>query len=342
MKNKLFKLLLMVLWILFALFIFEFWLRVFFVNWIFNENEIINDSNKNMKHNFEKWSAEDSWKYYEYFWEEIYFWYEDKYKYLHTKSDKKNIAIIWDSVAQWDTGWMSNFKFSKIINDENWKLNILNYSRWWHNISQEYVQYEQFIKENDNIDTVIYIYYNNDLYFSNMINGSIYTSPIIIDNSSWDLVIELIGNEKIDAFLSHFYIYKYIAKKYSLIFKKFVNIKDYRKIYYNNTYGYEDYLINRFLMYVKDINNSCKDSWKKFIILISPTPKLINVNNNFDKYFMQDNRVYKKLKAAWINVYNLYDYDVHKKDYFIDNCCHLNKKWHIYYSNFIKNIVWNQ
>ena len=290
---------------------------------------------------------------YHYLGEDIDFWYspQDPLQIDKTQVDtsKKNIAILWDSVANGSTGWMTPYRFSTLLNQKSDTTQMLfhNFAIGGQNISEVYAQYMKFANDSK-YDTVIYVYDNNDRYYEKVLRGNIFNTVYQVDTNKWAIVIHLFQNEALNAFLSRSYLYDFVVDRYlkviwleDSIFTSNIVVIDYsnkqKPIRWAN-----ELLIGRFNKFVQGLKEQTQKNKQRFIVIISPTLESEAKAQSMqlsDTMQAQDTEVYDSLKDMGVEVYNMYDEKVQEKNYFIDNKSHLNQAGNTFYADFILKVL---
>lgn len=272
-----------------------------------------------------------------------------KSQVLPVYTDNNNIAIIWDSIAEGHHGDVNQKRFSWLLNEMFWDdTYVYNFAIWGHNISQIGIQYQKYVAHAP-FNTVIYIYYNNDLYFSKIIGGREYYTPtLVLDNQYTEKpVFNLTWFDSIDVQLSQLYILKYSMSTYLwYVREKQKNTTRWKILdYWSNKTQYLSVLSERFLKTVLHMNKQAKEKEQRFIVLMTPARNVQKENNDltYDEIYKTDMEIYKLLIENGIEVINMYEKWVQNShDFFWDNCCHLNEKWHQFYAQYLYETVLNK
>lgn len=266
--------------------------------------------------------------------------WRDNYNVVFDAS-KNNTAFIWDSVTYgWAWGMINN-RFSYILNNElspQW-YRFFNFAESGVGISWVFIEYEKYVK-NYPINTVIYTYTNGEIYPYRTINGKMYSTPVIVETtqSSQDNHTSLTQNKQIDDILLSSFILKFFMGKYTN-YRETLGIK---RIIDPKNPQYHKYLIKRFSQYIKALEEETQKKGQRFIVIISPS---VYFKKNpplpwaYEMIYEEDQIVSSILQKNGIESYNLYNLGIQDRDYFVDDCCHLNKAWHKYYADFIKTLI---
>lgn len=342
-KKHIFWGILVWLWVIFALWVWEISLRFLYPVGVFDEYETqFKPANFNARYYGQILHG----AHYHYFWEDIFYRnYTDPLKENPVNKEKENVAIIWDSVAQWDSWGMSEFKFAKLLKEQDTSRNYINFSQWGYNIAQEFIEYEKYVKD-AGTQTIIYVFAPDDIYYSTLIWSTIYVSPIVMVPTPEWVKINFTGNETIDQELSKLYIYKFMVKQF--VSMDSWNIKIWKILDESSNEEYWTHLKSRFYTFIDRMNSEMKQKHQRFIIIFSPSPnpeyapkfqKDFRGDGNYERTKKEEAEIYARLQSQGIEMYSMSDYDVDKKDYFVDSCCHLNKAWHAFYADFIQKIL---
>ncbi len=237
-------------------------------------------------------------------------------------------------------GGMINDRFSTLLNKDLWKdgYRFFNLSDSALGVSEIFMQYEKYIKEYP-VDTIIYVYTNQDIYPNKQINWKMYGSPFIVQSKH--PIPDKIPWESLNI-LSDIFSSSNILK---FIQSKFLNHKEQMwitSVLESGSLNYNKFLLKRFIDFTDLIQKETKLRKQRFIVIISPSiyfKKPPPAQSLYERIYEEDQYLYNSLRKNHIEVYNMYDYNIQNKDFFVDDCCHLNKAGHTYYADFIKTLV---
>lgn len=322
-------------------------LRIVYPHWIFGEYE-----NKIVRNQFDPGTPKNPDTSFEQtfplLWEDVYYW-ETHLDPLQTDFSKKfSVWILWDSIAFWSAWGNYKQRFSTLLS-KNKDILVNNFAQWGHNIGQVYEQYERYVA-NEPYNTVVYIFFGNDIYYATKFWDTIYNSPVVIQWDSGYFNLGITKNQELNKILSLSYVYKFFLWKFfsSNKLSYDVQINSYDQALAPK--DYHDFLQKRFFKFFDALTQETKQKKQRFIVILSPAPDIQTVFQRIpttqELQLQKENEdisasMYKELLQKKVETYNFYELGVNKKDFFEDTCCHLNTKWHQFYAWFLGKILEN-